>query len=571
MADSPLDSHPHLAPATTAALDRSRRDDVSGWEGWGWTLPVAVFLVLACALYPTAGVDDAYITYWASDVLVRTGEIVNYNAARVEQSSSLLHVLTLALANWITHVPIPVLSAIVGLACGTASVLLTWALAARIRSGLRLPSALLVAVSQPVLFWSWAGLETLLACAVGLLFVITLGDLLERTALTSRLALAGTALVTVASLLVRPESPVVLACAVGAVAAVATLRQWTFKSLEPGVGLKAISAVVGIIVVAALIAVSRTVYFGSPVPQPVLAKANGLSLTRGLAYFKAHVANRSQAPLWALAAYSAARALFRSASDTRFPARLTLVAAYAIAQCAFILLAGGDWMPAGRFLVPTIPVIGVLALLALPQDQPRIVASAATLLIGLQLWPSLDIVRFRARLPVTTLLESTQPVPAGFLRLEAANSERRDDMLLIDVLSRTVSNLRATRREPVWIMTGQMGMQTYYLSRRNPGQFHVVDRFALASTEFLQCSVSRQLPHDSLGLRLEFPFYFARRADYQKECAIPQPDIIVDLEKAFVAFDPDLESALAKNGYAVTFHSNGRVIAVRAGAEARGK
>ncbi|HNL92071.1 MAG TPA: hypothetical protein PKH01_04140, partial [Pseudomonadales bacterium] len=65
-----------------------------------WTFPLSTVLLLLLGgffLGFSGGVDDAHITYWAAESLVRNGEILNYNLDRVEQSSSLLQVLVLGL------------------------------------------------------------------------------------------------------------------------------------------------------------------------------------------------------------------------------------------------------------------------------------------------------------------------------------------------------------------------------------------------------------------------------------------------------------------------------------------
>lgn len=58
---------------------------------------------------PSAGRDDAFITYWAAHAIARFGEIVNYDGDRVEQSSSLLHTVILAILHAVTGVNLPTL------------------------------------------------------------------------------------------------------------------------------------------------------------------------------------------------------------------------------------------------------------------------------------------------------------------------------------------------------------------------------------------------------------------------------------------------------------------------------
>jgi len=59
-------------------------------------IPYLLFLVIGFLLFPSAGRDDVHISYWAAYSLSHFGEILNYNAEQVEQSSSLLHTALLA-------------------------------------------------------------------------------------------------------------------------------------------------------------------------------------------------------------------------------------------------------------------------------------------------------------------------------------------------------------------------------------------------------------------------------------------------------------------------------------------
>src|SRR5689334_2064756 len=67
------------------------------------TMLVGFFLLVAvlhgALLYTASGHDDSHITYWAARTLAASGEILNYNGERIEQSSTLLLVLLLAAAH----------------------------------------------------------------------------------------------------------------------------------------------------------------------------------------------------------------------------------------------------------------------------------------------------------------------------------------------------------------------------------------------------------------------------------------------------------------------------------------
>ena len=55
-------------------------------------------ILIGFLFYGPSGHDDSHITYAAAYQLLEHGQILNNNGERVEQSSSLLHVLLLALS-----------------------------------------------------------------------------------------------------------------------------------------------------------------------------------------------------------------------------------------------------------------------------------------------------------------------------------------------------------------------------------------------------------------------------------------------------------------------------------------
>ena len=136
-----------------------------GGRQLGTWLPPVLFVTLAFSLYAAAGTDDSYLTYWAAHTLSSSGEFLNYNGARIEQSSSLLHVLTLAVLHRVTSLSLPTLGVLIGLTCGALTVAMTQRLAGLIDQRLSLPAGFLIALSTPVLYWSMGGLETTMAAA----------------------------------------------------------------------------------------------------------------------------------------------------------------------------------------------------------------------------------------------------------------------------------------------------------------------------------------------------------------------------------------------------------------------
>ena len=95
-------------------------------SSWPVLLPVAGLLGLSIALFPSAGRDDAYITYWAAHTLREFGEIANINGAHIEQSTSLLHVLVLGVLSFVTKLSVPEIGPPMSVVFGIVTVIYTY-------------------------------------------------------------------------------------------------------------------------------------------------------------------------------------------------------------------------------------------------------------------------------------------------------------------------------------------------------------------------------------------------------------------------------------------------------------
>ena len=180
----------------------------SGGHGWVWGArrpALALWLlpapVVGFLLFSSTGRDDAYITYWAADQLRRTGRITNYNGKALEQSSSLLHVLLLALASEVTRLPVTTVGPWMAIVAGAVCAPVAYWLCDRLEPRGRWAAAALVATLPSLVYWSFGGLETSLATVLVLLSLFVLIRVVEGST-ASRFAVAT---VIVAVVLVRPE------------------------------------------------------------------------------------------------------------------------------------------------------------------------------------------------------------------------------------------------------------------------------------------------------------------------------------------------------------------------------
>lgn len=120
--------------------------------------------------------------------MLASNEILNYNLERVEQSSSLLHVLLGAIISMITGINAVVAGHIVPVLAG---------LALSCHTELLCPSpqlwpwpAMLCASSSSFVYWNFAGLESPLSALLMLLYILSLANCLENFNWRNSLAMA---------------------------------------------------------------------------------------------------------------------------------------------------------------------------------------------------------------------------------------------------------------------------------------------------------------------------------------------------------------------------------------------
>ena len=480
-------------------------------------------------LFPSSGRDDAHIGYWVALCLARFGRVMNYNGDAVEQSSTLLHALVLAAAYRVTHIDMVVLGRLSAIVFGVGAVLMTQRVAARIDRALAIPAGLLVASSAYFIYWSFGGMEGTLCALLALCLILLFGDYVASP--NERLltpALIPVTLVILAFLLVRPEQPLVLGFVlVGAF----VVRRDQWRRLLVLAGIAAVAAIA--------IFVWRWQTFHSLFPQPVSAKSGALPLHTakvGFRYFSRHVLVRpSIAFLFFVAAVGAIQSARVILRHGRTPSHLVFALLYLCSYGAFVILAGGDWMEAGRFFVPLLPVVAIFAAIAW-RNAPRFSGAVALLLLAAQLCGIAQVARrVSTAVPlwseVTTEPYMSESHRADFSWFERANRPNLRDIPTIRRLDALVRQLRTARgdAEPVRMMSAQLGMVAYYVVGAHFGHVQLLDRRGLIDRRFSSCSLLSRLRRTAGGLQLDYDYYFAHRDELERECHVPRPDIIFDI------------------------------------------
>jgi hypothetical protein len=222
------------------------------------------------------------------------------------------------------------------------------------------PTALICVSSMPIAVWSVAGLET---GAAALLFVLIV------RCTNSRFDRRGLGLGAAAALAVwlRPEMLAAAVCAI-ACRALAVRRD-------------AVRALAVLLLGVAALAMFRLITFGALLPLSIAAKP--AELVHGLNYLRAFLL-RTDTLCFAIFVGAAAKL-----GQTRDRTALAIVVVHVLA-CT---LAGGDWMPGRRLLVPALVVFAMLAGVGFAQLCARRSRwYIALLMVGLG-FSSLELVR----------------------------------------------------------------------------------------------------------------------------------------------------------------------------------
>lgn len=515
--------------------------------------PALLLLLLGGFFLGFSGsVDDAHITFWSAQVLAAEGEILNYNFDRVEQSSALLQVLLLALLQRVSGMSVVMLGHVTTTLAALAALFCTGVLARRLNNSSARTALLLLASSPFFVYWSFGGMESPLL-ALLILLLLSVAEKCLRDG--SGLLLAF--LLSMAAQMTRPEMPVVL-CAFALILfpvhVLLKISVWQWKTLL-------LFLLVQCVCAAALL-VGRWEYFGAFAPQPVSAKVGGsfwFSLLHGLQYLQQSWLD----PRLFLPAFLAAAGAWFVLVRWRDPLAVLLVA-FCLLYSTFVVASGGDWMAAGRFWVPVMPLLAVLAALALHHYLHSTIARSGLLLLVMTghvvyLWQGTAI-DFNG----VPLWKKNKLVPAdhpeNFSFFERHAREHLHDIPTLGFVKPMLEKLLVIRRQqgmatPVYIMAGQMGMVPFYLAGDFGRQLHFFDRNGITERTLTDCPAAAGVPRTRNGIGTGYQWIIENR-EALAGCGFVMPDIVFDIETGWNRHNI---AALEAAGYVFVYRQRGHV------------
>ena len=519
-------------------------------------ISVLTLLVLGGFFLGFSGsVDDAHITFWAAQSLATHGEMLNYNFERVEQSSALLQVLLLALLHSVSNISIVALGHITTVLVAIAALFYTGKMAQRISSASVFITLLLLSTSPFFVYWSFSGMEGLLLAMLLILLLLVLDGWLQE-----RKLLATVCLISLATQMTRPEMPVVLcvfALVLFPARGLLKVSVWRWKSL-------ALFLLIQILCAGLLIA-WRGWYFGDIAPQPVSAKIGDAffsSLLQGLQYVQQTLLDRRLLLFTAITVIGALSALLR----WREPLAVML-ALLLLVYSTFVVTSGGDWMAAGRFWVPVVPLMAVLASVFLHRlCESRVLRNGllCLIIVGnlLYMWQGTAIDFNGIPLWKKTKLVGADHA-ANFSFFERHAREHLHDMPTIAFVKPLVEKLLSLRAAqgnlaPVNIMAGQMGMVPFYLAQDFGKQLHFFDRNGITERTLTRCTPAAQLPRTRNGIGTGYEWIIENKKELESQCQFVMPDIIFDIETGWNRHNI---AALEQAGYVFVYRQRGHIFA----------
>ena len=264
-------------------------------QGLVFVLCALLSSALGIGLYSSAGRDDIHITYWAARSLIEYGDYLNYSGERVEISSSLLHVLTLAAASRLSGLSLPALGGALGLLFSVLALFHTGRLASLLGGPSGLYAMGILATSSYWVYWSLGSLETTYAGWLAVCFVLTAHRFANSQ--TRWPASWGPVLLSLLGVcLVRPEGgAIVISTTFGALGYGLLLKWLSRDTARPAnpIPIAPLGVLLAMSVgVTLALGALRLHYFGQWLPQPVYAKTDSLDFARlaqGWSYYQAHV------------------------------------------------------------------------------------------------------------------------------------------------------------------------------------------------------------------------------------------------------------------------------------------
>jgi hypothetical protein len=509
-----------------------------------WLVPVlclGIAFLHGIFLYGGSTVlDDAYITYSEAQALSDLKKIVNLNGEAVEQSTSLLHVIILAILHKISNISLPAIGLFFSILMGGFTILAAWRLALFLQMPFAWFVAVFCALFPYLVYWSFGGLEATLVAFIIILLVYSISKLLVKKVSVLNIILL--VLSIFAYILSRAEAIFILLTSVIGIASYLFIQnKYNNSTYDKNYYLKLASIGSISLILFTIVSSWRYMMFDQIFPQPVYAKVGMNLLTKlegFLDYFLCDFWIPSLVILVILGIFTIYKTLVNPSNEKESIKLITLIS-FIIATLAFLITTGGDWMPGGRFLVPILPLLTILGIYILPKFSKRIAYIILIFLASAAIFDTANFIRYKstaiplwlAKTIYTPVLQDFNIKNDKFSWFEKTSQGNLRDIPFITVLDEVVENLLiANNHTPIRILTGQMGMVPFYITQNRFGMVKWIDRAGLVTNYFLKCDLTNHFPKGKVGTFVSIPYVVSHFDEINSRCSnIQRPDIIYAL------------------------------------------
>lgn len=491
------------------------------------------FFIVGALYFPSSGRDDSHITYWAAYSLAEFGSLLNYNGEAVEQSSSLMHVFVIAVISKLVAINIVSIGYIISIICGFISVhVITKYMMDKDQKEHSIFVFLpwLICTLSSFIYWSFGGLESTLAAFIFTLFIIFFNDYIEFGGIGKLTRLS---LIMLMFLTIRPETVIVLLCLLISLFFVINFRSKPFiKNSLINIRILHIGTISVSVSIAIFIA--RYLYTGMFFPLPALAKSGSHDLSRlmeGFSYFGDSIITTNSISIFLLAVImilvSISSILFKQYSN-KFSLFTILISLFVLIYIAFIITSGGDWMESGRFFVPILPMVAVLAISLLDKlKNKRVAIFIVMAVITIQGYSMFEINRATSFHLEDYEEISQYELPNSYSFFEAMNRVHLRDIPLsynLNAIIETVKNNNGS--EIVTFMSPYAGMVAFHAIKKHFGEARFIDMYGLSTLDMYNCRFAQDSLSSNEGIKVTFEYFFKYSSDFKSKCGIEFPDII---------------------------------------------
>lgn len=476
-------------------------------------------------VFGSTGRDDSFITFGVARQLAESGQLTNVNGESVEGSTTLGYVLLLGLIGAVHPEGIPVIGWLISLAMLGVAGLLAAFIVGRSHPRIAWIGAFAVWMFPPFAYWSASGAETTTTVAV-LLGALLLVGTTPDTSRGIQPLLRGAAASSV--FLMRPDIGLTFAGVVVLTTAARTLSQARGGSRTPhGMVWVSIGMLAGILIVSLV----RLIVFGAALPQSVLAKVGGGSLTginAGIAYVEPFL----RAPyvlVWIVLALILATWRWRQMSTLQW-----LCLLQAVAGILVVILSRGDWMEWGRLVIAPLVCLIVATVSLVPAAVPsRVIALVMMLILGANAVALVGMASGQglgstgsnptSRWSAVDSVPSTSWPGAAGPYVQWNGVHLRDAIFLNEAIPAIQVILDRQPDDAVLTLASeQAGMNFYYLREAFGDRIEFIDLYQLTTRHFSTCE---GLERNQAG-RYVSPEFWASQVN---DCAPPLPDLVIDV------------------------------------------